>query len=141
MTSVTRDTESALTKNRPAVDASESLVTTRSSAINEPHHLASRSSEQLQTDFRPNQNRHQDRVETRRTSNTFEIPGDRTRCATRTVHLHVFRPTSSRQSAPILTENHATMEERYRRNSKRSGTGPTLLGVRIGSVHVYHREH
>ena len=64
-----------------------------------------------------------------------------TRGTTRTVHLHVFRPTCSCQSAPILTGHHATMEERYRRNSKRSGTGPTLQGVRIGSVHVYHREH
>ena len=45
VTSVTRDTESALTKNRPAVDVSESLVTTRSSALNEPHHLVCRFSE------------------------------------------------------------------------------------------------
>ena len=54
-------------------------MTTRSSAINGPRHLASRSSEQLQTDYRPNQNRHQDRVETRWTSSSIEMAGSRCR--------------------------------------------------------------
>ena len=108
MTSVTRDTESALTKNRPAVDASESLVTTRSSAINGPHHLASRSSEtwnsksaadRLPSKSKSTPGASPDTMDQQYLRNTRGQVLDPTgTCGTtRTVHLHVFRPTCSRQ--------------------------------------------